>query len=493
MDFDLVLVSLPTFTQKCPSIGLATLAAYLKDHYQVLCYDYGIEFYKTLLKQFTITDPLIHTLKLSLYPLWGASNWVGLPDTVDPETGQAVLKSLCPVCSELYQPIFTEFANQRALTRDILESYAAQLLTLDVKNYGFSLMLGNAVSSLYVIKRIKEEKPDATIIVGGPETSPYYRAEFYSQVKEIDFTIYHAEGEIPLARTLAFLKGDLPKKSDIPGVYFHTKEGIQKTAPPPLLNLNKVPIPEFSTIEPHSYDLSSIDLLISKGCPYHCHFCNEPLIWGLYRPKSQKRIMDEIQYYNRNYGTTQFELGDNTFGASPSLLSALEQLTHDGVKFEWAGNCRINELNESRISKYRQFGLTHCYFGIESASPKILELMAKQYNIKQAHAILKACYDHQVCSTLYFMVGFPGETPAEFQKTLHFIDENRAYISNILTSVFTLMPGTPIMTSPDLHPIQLGPKPLNAFTYHSIDEITHTDRKDRFLQLRALWDNTTKP
>jgi radical SAM superfamily enzyme YgiQ (UPF0313 family) len=464
----------------------------LKDHYDIFCYDFGIEFYKNALPQFIVTDPLIQALKLSLYPLWGASNWVGLSDTVDLETGQALLKSLCPVCSDLYQPIFTEFTNQRSLTLNILESYAARLIALDVNNYGFSLILGNAVSSLYVIKRIKEEKPDATIIVGGPETSSYYRAGFYSQMKEIDFTIYHAEGEIPLDRTLAFLKGDLPKKSDIPGAYFKTKGGIQKTDPPQLLDLNEVPIPDFSFIGPHSYNLSSVDLLTSKGCPYHCRFCNEPLIWGFYRPKSQKRIIDEIQHYFHRYGTIQFELGDNTFGASPSLISALEQLTRKGVKIEWGGNCRINELNASRIAKYHQFGLTHCYFGIESASPKILALMAKPYDIQRACAILKACHQNQVRSTLYFMVGFPGETSEEFLKSLNFIDENRKYISDILTSVFTLMPGTPIMTSSDLQPIQIGPKYLNAFTYHSNDGITHADRKNRFLQLQGCWDNTAK-
>lgn len=493
MEFDLALVSLPAFTQRCPSIGLATLAAYLKNHYKILCYDFGIEFYKTALPQFTITDPLIQTLKLNLYPLWGASNWVGLPNTVDPRIGQALLKSLCPVCSDLYQPIFTEFTRHGALTRTILEAYAARLIALDVNNYGFSLLLGNAVSSLYVIKRIKEAKPDATIIVGGPETSPYYRAEFYSQMKEIDFTIYHAEGEIPLDRILSFLKGDLPTKNDIPGIYFQTKTGIQKTAPPPLLDLNKVPIPDFSSIEPHSYNLSSMDLLTSKGCSYHCRFCNEPFIWGSYRPKSKKRIVDEIQYYLHRYGSHQFELGDNTFGASPSLISALEQLNQEGVRFEWAGNCRINELNASRIAKYHQCGLTHCYLGIESASPKLLMLMAKQYNIHQAQTILKACHQNQVHSTLYFMVGFPGETSDEFLKSLSFIDENRKYISDILTSVFTLMPGTPMMTASDLDPIQIGPKYLNAFTYHTNDGITHADRKNRFLQLRRHWNNTAKP
>jgi radical SAM superfamily enzyme YgiQ (UPF0313 family) len=362
-----------------------------------------------------------------------------------------------------------------------------------VVNYGFSLVLGNAIPSLYVIKKLKEKKPESTIIVGGPETSPYFRAEFYAPMKEIDFTIYWAEGEIPLERTLAFLTEKIHKKSSIPGIYLKNVEGIQKTDPPPSIDLNKTPIPDFSTIEPlSSHHLQSIDILTSKGCPYHCRFCNEPLIWGGYRPKSRQRISQEIQYYINNYGDIQFELGDNTFGASHTFLSALEYLFKKGYRFEWGGNCRINELNSQKVPKYQQFGLTHCYFGIESASPKILERMAKRIDIAHASELLQICHQNQIHSTLYFMVGYPGETTEEFQKTINFIDGNHEFIDEIMTSVFTLLPGTPILNSDDLIPIPLGPKPLNAFTYQTKDGITHIDRRDRFLKMHDLWTNTER-
>ena len=110
MEFDLALISIPAFTTKNPSLGLACLATYLEEkNYHAFCRDYGVTFYKNALQRFKITNPLIEQLNLSLYPLWGASNWIGFEEIIDPELGQNVLQSLCPVCSKLYRAIFDDF------------------------------------------------------------------------------------------------------------------------------------------------------------------------------------------------------------------------------------------------------------------------------------------------------------------------------------------------------------------------------------------------
>ncbi len=487
MEFDLVLVSLPAFTQHCPSLGLSALASYLTEkHYDIICYDFGVSFYKNWLKKFKIRNALVKQLGLSLYPLWGASNWLNFPEILN-LTGQYILESLCPVCSKLYHPIFVEFLTQSSYTQKILDSYVDALVKLDSNVYAFSLLLGNAPASLYVLKKIKEKKPDVTIIVGGPEASLHYRAMFYSQLDAIDFTVYHSEGEIPLDRLLAHLQGKISKES-VPGILFKNKEGIHKTKHPPFLDLNKLPIPNYELVEIGSKldNLKSLDILISKGCPYHCTFCNEPLIWGTYRPKNAQKIFEELYYYVTNYGITHFELGDNTFSASPSFLFALERLLKNGIKIKWNGNARVNELNKQKLIQFHNLGLSHCYFGIESGSPKILELMGKRFNLTQASKVLQFCYQQQINLSLYFIVGFPGETQNDFQQTIDFIAAHNKYINDIVVSVFTLMPNTAMFNSKLLNPIQLGPNILNAFTYQTTDGITHKERKKRFLILQQL-------
>jgi radical SAM superfamily enzyme YgiQ (UPF0313 family) len=487
MEFDIVLASLPVFTQKCPSLGLASLATYLKSKkFKVSCYDFSPQFHAQINKRFKITSSLIQELNLSLDPLWGAANWLGLNEAITPQIGHHILTSLCPVCSELYRPIFNEFQSQISLTQKVLDSYIKELVNLDTRSYGFSLLLGNAAASLYVIKKIKERKPDVPIIVGGPETSPYYRAPFYSETKDIDIIIYHSEGEIPLEYFLLYLKGNLAKQN-IPGICFKTQNGLEKTPPPSLLDLNDLPIPDFELVQTGSklHQLKSLDILISKGCPHQCTFCNEPLLWGSYRPKKVNKIADEIHYYVETHGIDHFELGDNTFSASPTFIPALEKLYSAGIKVNWSGNCKINELNTQKIQDYQKFGLIHSYFGIESGSPKILRLMGKNFDISSAAKLLKSCHKHQIKTSLYFMVGFPGETSVNFQETVDFINQNH-YITNFMTSVFSLMPGTPILNSNLLTPIQIGPKALNTFTYQTQDGVTHEERKNRFMSLQKL-------
>jgi radical SAM superfamily enzyme YgiQ (UPF0313 family) len=488
MELDLVLVSLPAFTQKAPSLGLASLAAYLQEKdYNFLCYDYGPQFHNTHLKKFKLTSTLLEDLHLSPYPLWGASNWLGFEEIIQPKFGYYLLESLCPVCSKLYQPIFEEFQVQHSLSLQILDQYAEKLTSHDSMAYAFSLLTGNSVASLYVIKRIKEMRPETTIIVGGPEASPYYRATFYSSSDLIDYTVYSPEGEVPLTKILSHLKNEIPKQS-IPGIYWKTDEYIQKTAPPPLFDLNQLPIPDFGLVETgyKLHQLNSLDLFTSKGCPHQCVFCNESLIWGSFRPKSRRRIYQEIRHYVETYGMDHFELADNSFLSSPSLAPALDELYTSGVIISWSGNARPDELTEQNLSTFSKYGLSHCYIGLESASPKIQTLMGKKIDPGHANSILKACQQNSIKASLYLMLGFPGETSEEFQKTIDFVIHKKAYIENILVSVFNLMPDTPIFSTNLLTPIPLGPKILNAYTYQTSDGVTHADRRQRFLQLHAL-------
>ncbi|MFX1297487.1 MAG: B12-binding domain-containing radical SAM protein, partial [Promethearchaeota archaeon] len=201
-----------------------------------------------------------------------------------------------------------------------------------------------------------------------------------------------------------------------------------------------------------------------------------------------KRLSEEFRYYIDTYGISQFEIADNAFSSSPSFYKALENLSNDGIEINWGGNCNIYELNKQKLIKYKNLGLKHCYFGIESSSPKIRRLMGKNINISHEIELLKLSYQNQIKSSLYFMIGFPGETTEDFQKTLDFIKENNIYIYDITTSVFTLMVGTPVFNLNLLTPIQLGPKTLNAFTYQTKDGVTHEERKNRFLSIQILWN-----
>ncbi|MHA1263747.1 MAG: B12-binding domain-containing radical SAM protein [Candidatus Helarchaeota archaeon] len=488
MELDLVLVLLPAYTQDCPSLGLTALTTYLTEKgYNLRSFDYSVQFFKYDFPKFSIQHSLVKQLHVSLYPLWGISHWLHFPQIIAQPHGRALIQSLCPVALDLYQPLFDEFGAKISRYLQTLKAYTDKLAALPTATYGFSLHLSNAISSLYVIKQLKQIKPESTIIVGGPEAFPSFRARFYSQIPEIDFTVYHSEGEVPLERILAHLKEKIPK-NEIPGVCINSHHTFYKTNPSPLLDIDQLPIPQFQLVDTgiSPNKLKSIDLLISKGCPYNCLFCNEPSIWGSYRPKSPKKIYEEIQYYLEHFGITHFELNDNSFSTSPSLQSALKKLYDAGYQFKWGGNCRANELSSKKLQQFARLGLNWCYFGAESASPTLLQIMRKQIDPNHLFALLSDCKQFDIQTFLYFLVGFPGETDTDFQATVKFITRGSSNIDNIYSSIFSLMVNTPIFYSKLLIPQQLPPKILNIFTYHTTDGVTHEIRKARFLTLQRI-------
>ncbi|MFX1453630.1 MAG: radical SAM protein, partial [Promethearchaeota archaeon] len=182
-----------------------------------------------------------------------------------------------------------------------------------------------------------------------------------------------------------------------------------------------------------------------------------------------------------------FEIVDNAFNLSESFRKTLDSLYHSNVKITWGGNCEISHINEKQIFNYIDRGLSHCFFGLESASSKILKLMNKRVNINNFSKLLHQISNTGVRAYLYIMIGFPNETEKDFDETINFIKVNAKYIENIVVSVFTLMKSSPIFDSNLVKPIALNPLELNAWTYETFDGVTHKDRMRRFLFIKKLW------
>lgn len=428
---------------------------------------------------------------MPLSPIWGAANWLLWGDEFFNHNGigENLVQSLCPVCSKLYKPLFHQFISYENITKKILEEYVNKLLNYESKSYGFSVTIGNAISSIYTAKRIKEERPDSIIIFGGPETYLSYRATLFLQLPFIDLIIYHSEGEIPLYQILSELKDNMNIHNS-PGIGFlHNKE-VKFTNTPNKLDINKLPIPRYELLEDLNFkEIKSLDILTTKGCTNRCFFCNEDSVWGNFRRKNPQNIVKEIEYYIKNYGIYNFELVDNAFNLSEGIEKAVELLYNSDIKINWGGNCELSHINEKQMLNYSKKGLNHCLFGLESASPKILNYMRKKVYLNKFSKMLRLLSSINIKNFLYLMLGFPNETEDDFQKTIYFLRENAEFIENIVVSVFTLMKGSPIFNSNLLKPISLGPKELNAWTYETFDGILHKERMKRFLYIKNFWKN----
>lgn len=203
---------------------------------------------------------------------------------------------------------------------------------------------------------------------------------------------------------------------------------------------------------------------IMEGCSKYCTFCVVPYTRGEEISRPVKDVLTEVralaalgvrevtllgQNVNAYRGSTQtggtLDLAD--------LLRVLHAI--DGLARLRFTTSHPVEVSASLVQAFADLpklaGQIH--LPVQSGSDRILALMKRQYTVLEYKAIIRklraARPDLSLSSD--FIVGFPGETEADFAATLRLIDElafDFAY-----SFLYSARPGTPAANLPDTTPL----------------------------------------
>ncbi|MEM1270719.1 MAG: cobalamin-dependent protein, partial [Bacteroidota bacterium] len=116
------------------------------------------------------------------------------------------------------------------------------------------------------------------------------------------------EGDLTLRELLEMLSTGQPVKS-VPGLVYRGEAGeTVRTIPRPILrNLDTLPLPAWDLIDFGRYRALwktsgvvnatyALNLVTSRGCPYHCNWCAKP-IWGQrYNARSPESVVEEMAW-----------------------------------------------------------------------------------------------------------------------------------------------------------------------------------------------------
>lgn len=193
-----------------------------------------------------------------------------------------------------------------------------------------------------------------------------------------------------------------------------------------LLDLTGVEPPDFS-----GYNLASYPYLAtytSRSCPFQCAFCSETVQWGKYRKKSIPQVVKELKELSQVNGGQLFLLGDSLL--NPVINDLADALLKAEESIYWEGWLRVSPeaCDTANTLKWRRAGFYHARLGIESGSPRILELMGKKIQVEQIKQTLFSLSLAGIKTTTLWIVGYPGETEEDFQQTLALIEELKDYI-----------------------------------------------------------------
>ena len=205
-------------------------------------------------------------------------------------------------------------------------------------------------------------------------------------------------------------------------------------------NLNQIDISfpkleKFSHIPVQGTGEPSAFVSIIEGCNKYCSFCVVPKTRGHEVSRTIEDILNEISVLADN-GTREIHLlGQNvnnfkgTFKGEKSSLARLIELT---AKIENIERIRYttshpHEFKEDLVEVYDKVPqlVSHVHLPVQSGSDRILKLMRRRYNIEKYLNLVERIRDVRPSMSFSsdFIVGFPGETDVDFQKTMELINE----------------------------------------------------------------------
>ena len=175
---------------------------------------------------------------------------------------------------------------------------------------------------------------------------------------------------------------------------------------------------------------------IAEGCDYTCAFCIIPTLRGEYRSRTRDSIVAEARALAGrgvkellliSQDTTFYGIDRKERGALAALLRELNRV--DGL--EWI---RLLYLYPTTITDDVLAAMAECEkvcryvdLPLQHASADVLKRMRRPGNRKTYDALLARIRDRVPGVTLRttFIVGFPGETDAEFAELEAFVEDTR--------------------------------------------------------------------
>lgn len=200
-------------------------------------------------------------------------------------------------------------------------------------------------------------------------------------------------------------------------------------------------------------------LSIMKGCDHFCSYCIVP--WTRGREKSRP-IADVLQDVRRfvDQGVREITfLGQNinTFGKRAG--ESLEELFYAASEIEGLKRIRFTtshpgDLQDSLINCFADLPKLCSYFHlpVQSGSDRILKMMRRFYTVEEYFEKIEKlrAVRPDIAFSGDFIVGFPGETEEDFEKTLSLIE--KVEYDNLYSFVFSPRPGTSAATREDTTP-----------------------------------------
>ena len=276
--------------------------------------------------------------------------------------------------------------------------------------------------SRQMLRRMKEKNPDTIVVAVGCYAQ--VAKDELSKIPEIDLVL----GNNEKVEIVKYVEGYIEKKQKISEI-----EDVMKSR-------------EFSDFGNITFSEKTRAVIkIQDGCDRFCSYCIIPYARGRVRSRKPENIISEITQiaskgikevvitgiHIASYGKDFIMCKDEKI-RNYRLIDLLEEINKiDGIERIRLGSIEPLLITEEFVERLKKLNKIchHFHLSLQSGCDETLKRMNRRYTTEQFRnivTILRGAYK-DVNLTTDIIVGFPGETEEEFNKTYEFLKEINFY------------------------------------------------------------------
>jgi tRNA-2-methylthio-N6-dimethylallyladenosine synthase len=228
----------------------------------------------------------------------------------------------------------------------------------------------------------------------------------------------------------------------------------------PVIDVTFPEIEKFDCLPAPRADGPTAFVSIMEGCSKYCSFCVVPYTRGeeVSRPFDDliaevaalaQQGVREVTLLGQNVNAYRGAMHDGEIADLGLLITWIAAI--DGIDRIRYTTSHPLEMNDSLINAYAEVPelVGHLHLPVQSGSDRILALMKRNHTALEYKSVIRRLREARpgISISSDFIVGFPGETDADFEDTMALIES--VGFDHSFSFVYSQRPGTPAAALPD--------------------------------------------
>ena len=303
---------------------------------------------------------------------------------------------------------------------------------------GFSTTTYSLARAVEIGKKIRNKLPNKLTVVGGSHAN-VAGIETANQYDIFDIISYGLDGEYIMHQIVneysikkfdrdSFLQ-DFVMLEKIKGIIYKKNNVVIKNLPTEIINdLDELPLParDLFPMEryipvPHHYKkLPLTNMLVIRGCPYFCTFCDQA--GTKTRRRSPQKVIDEIKHCVEKYGVKEISFWDDTLSYHKKWMKEfLDLLMKADLDICWSCFAAVNTVDEEILKLMSKAGCWNIFYGYETGVEVLAKNMLthrKNRDFEKMKQVAQWTKNAGIEVIGSFVIGLPGETPELARQTV---------------------------------------------------------------------------